>query len=73
MKLNDLNGILRNQHGCPFQDTLLWRFGEDGNIDEYYDSVHENVIATYGDKEVKHIGAEIDPRTNMARIVIQTN
>ena len=73
MKLNDLNGILRNQHGCPFQDTLLWRFDKDGKIDEYCEGVHESVIRAHGDKEVKRIEAEINPRTNVARIVIQTN
>lgn len=73
MKIKDLEGIIRNQHGCPFQNTLLWNFNEDGNIDEYYESVHENVIATHGDREVLRIEAEIDPKTNTARIVIQTN
>ena len=73
MKLNDLNGILYNQHGSSLQSTLLWNVDENGNIDEYYEGVHENVIATHGDKEVKRIEAEIDPRTNVARIVIQTN
>ena len=73
MKIQDLKGILYNMHGCPLQNTLLWRFNEDGNIDEYYESVHENVIATHGDKEIKRIEAEIAPGTNTARIVIQTN
>ena len=73
MKINDLKDILYNQHGNPFQNTLLWRFGENGSIDEYYESVHENVIATHGDKEIKRIEAEIDPKTQAARIVIQTN
>lgn len=73
MKVQDLKGILYNQHGCAFQNTLLWRFNEDGNIDEYYEGVHENVIANYGDKEVKRIEAEIDPKEQVARIVIQTN
>lgn len=73
MKICDLKGILYNQHGNPFQNTLLWRFDESYNIDEYYEGVHENVIATHGDKEVKRIEASIDPDTKAAIIVIQTN
>ena len=73
MKIRDLKGILYNQHGCPLQSTLLWRFDENYNIDEYYQGVHENVIATHGDKEVKRIQASIDPNTKEEIIVIQTN
>lgn len=69
MKIADLKGILYNNHGCPLQTTLLWRFDENDNIDEYYEGVHENVIKVYGDKEVKRIEAD----NNVARIVIQTN
>jgi hypothetical protein len=71
MIIKDLTGILYNQHGSPFQNTLLWRFSESGGIDEYYEGVHENVIATHGDKEVKRIQAEIINGT--ATIVIETN
>jgi hypothetical protein len=73
MKISNLKDVLYNQHGCAFQNTLLWRFDESGSVDEYYEGVHENVIATHGDKEVKRIQAEIDPKTNVARIVIETN
>lgn len=69
MKIADLKGILYNNHGCPLQTTLLWRFDENGNIDEYYEGVHENVIKVHGDKEVKRIEAD----NNVTRIVIQTN
>lgn len=71
MKIKDLKGILYNQHGCLLQTTLLWRFGADGNIDEYYEGVHENVIATHGDKEVRRIQADIIG--GAATIVIETN
>lgn len=71
MKICDLKDILYNQHGCLLQNTLLWRFDESYNIDEYYEGVHENVIATHGDKEVKRIQAEII--NGAATIVIETN
>jgi hypothetical protein len=71
MKIRDLKDVLYNQRGCPLQNTLLWRFGENGNIDEYYNGVHENVIATHGDKEIKHIQADII--NGSATIVIETN
>ena len=72
MKIKDLKGILYNQHGCPFQTTTLWRFDEDGNIDEYVCGVHEYIITNYPDKEVQRIQADMDENGEVG-IVIQTN
>ena len=72
MKIKDLKGILYNQHGCPLQVTVLWRFTEDWHIDEYAAGVHEYIIAHYPDKEVKRIQADVD-KDGVAIIVIQTN
>lgn len=70
MKIKDLKGIIYNQHGCPFQMTVLWNF--DGNrINEYDSGVHEYIIHKYPDKEVKRIQAEII--SGEAVIVIETN
>jgi hypothetical protein len=72
MKIKDLSGILYNNHGCPLQTTTLWRFGEDGGIDEYVCGVHEYIIKNYPDKEVKKIQADVDANGDIG-IVIQTN
>lgn len=72
MQIKDLKGILYNQHGCSLQTTTLWRFDEDGNIDEYVCGVHENIIANYPDKEIKRIQADVDEYGSVG-IVIQTN
>ena len=71
MKIKDLKGILYNQHGCPLQETLLWRFDENYNIEEYAYGTHEYIIDKYPDKEVKRIQAEVV--NGEARIVIETN
>ena len=71
MKIKDLKGILYNQHGCPFQMTVLWNFNDDNDIEEYASGVHEYIIDKYPDKEVKRIQAEII--SGGAAIVIQTN
>lgn len=70
MQIKDLQGILYNQHGCPFQMTVLWRFNEN-QIEEYASGVHEYIINNYPDKEVKRIQAEII--SGEAAIVIETN
>lgn len=70
MKIKDLQGILYNQHGCPLQPTLLWRFNEN-KIEEYAFGVHERIIKDYPDKEIKRIQAEII--NGEAVIVIETN
>ena len=70
MKIKDLKGILHNQHGCPFQITVLWRFNEN-IMEEYASGVHEYIINNYPDKEVKRIQAEIID--GEAAIAIQTN
>ena len=72
MKIKDLKDILHNQYGSPFQTTTLWRFDENGNIDEYVCGVHEYVIAHYPDKEVKRIQADMDENGDLG-IVIETN
>lgn len=72
MKIKDLKGIVYNQHGCPLQTTTLWRFTEDGQIDEYAAGVHEYIIKHYPDKEVKRIQADVDENGDVG-IVIQTN
>lgn len=72
MKIDDLNGILYNQHGCPLQTTTLWRFDDDGNIDEYVCGTHEYVIANYPDKDVIRVQADVDENGDVG-IVIQTN
>lgn len=69
MKIKDLKGILYNQHGCPLQSTLLWRYNN--AIEEYASGVHERIIKDYPDKEVKRIQAEII--NGEAVIVIETN
>ena len=71
MKIKDLKGILYNQHGTPFQITVLWRFDENNKIEEYDSGVHEYIINKYPDAEVKRIQAEII--SGMAAIVIKTN
>lgn len=71
MKIKDLEGVLHNQHGCPFQITVLWRFNEKNNMEEYASGVYEYIIKNYPDKEVKRIQAEIID--GEAAIVIQTN
>ena len=71
MQIKDLKGILYNQHGCPLQTTVLWRFNESGEIEEYASGVHEYIINNYPDKEIKRIQAEII--SGMAAIVIETN
>lgn len=58
MKIKDLKGILYNQHGCPFQSTILWNF-DDNKVNEYACGIHEYIIDTYSHKEVKRIQAEI--------------
>ena len=58
MKIKDLKGILYNQHGSPFQSTLLWNF-EDNKINEYVCATHEYVINNYPEREVKRIQAGI--------------
>jgi hypothetical protein len=70
MKIKDLKGILYNQHGCPFQMTVLWNFNDD-KVEEYASGVHEYIIDKYPEKEVKRIQAEII--SGAAVIVIQTN
>ena len=70
MRIKDLNGILFNQHGCPFQSTLLWNF-DGGEINEYAFGVHEVIIDKYPLREVKRMQAEIIK--GEAVIVIQTN
>ena len=72
MKIKDLKGILYNIHGCELQNTLLWRFGNNWEIEEYAEGVHERILNDYGDKEVMRIQAESNPY-GTARIVIQTN
>lgn len=72
MQIKDLKGILYNQHGCPLQTTTLWRFTEEGHIDEYVAGVHEYIIKHYPDKEVKRIQADVD-ENGYVGIVIQTN
>lgn len=69
MKIKDLQGILYNQHGCPLQSTLLWRYNN--TIEEYASGVHERIIKDYPDREVKRIQAEII--NGEAVIVIETN
>lgn len=71
MKIKDLQGILYNQHGCPIQMTVLWKFNDEGNIEEYASGAHEYIIDKYPDKEIKHIQAEII--SGAASIVIETN
>lgn len=71
MKIKDLEDVLYNQHGCQFQITVLWRFNEKNNMEEYESGVHEYIIKNYPDKEVKRIQAEIID--GEAAIVIQTN
>ena len=70
MKIKDLKGVLYNQHGCPFQETILWNF-ENNKINEYATGIHDYIIAHYPEKEVKRIQAEIIK--GVAFIVIQTN
>lgn len=70
MKIKDLKGFLYNQHGCPFQSTLLWNF-DDNKINEYACAIHEHIIDIYSHKEVKRIQAEII--NGQAMIVIQTD
>ena len=71
MKIKDLKSILYNQHGCPFQMSVLWNFNDDNKVEEYASGVHEYIIDKYPDKEVKRIQAEII--SGVAVIVIQTN
>ena len=70
MKIKDLEGILYNQHGCPFQSTMLWNF-DDGKVDEYVCATHEYIVENYSHKEVKRIQADIVK--GQAVIVIQTD
>lgn len=70
MKIKDLRGIIYNQHGCPFQMTVLWNF-KDGKINEYECAVYEYIANHYPDKRVLRIQAEII--NGEAAIVIQTN
>ena len=71
MQIKDLKGVIYNQHGCAFQATVLWRFNENYEIEEYASGVHEYIIDKYPDKEVKRIQAEII--SGEAAIVIHTN
>ena len=71
MKIKDLQGILYNQHGTPFQITVLWKFSENNQIEEYDSGVHEYIINKYPDMEVKRIQAEII--SGLPAIVIETN
>ena len=70
MKIKDLKGVVYNQHGCPFQMTMLWNF-KDNKVNEYECATHEYIISNYPDKEVKRIQAEIIG--NQAVIVIETD
>ena len=70
MKIKDLEGILYNQHGCPFQSTMLWNFDDD-KVDEYVCATHEYIVENYSHKEVKRIQADIVK--GQAVIVIQTD
>jgi hypothetical protein len=70
MKIEDLKEILYNQHGCPFEMTVLWNFKED-KVNEYECAIHEYIINNYPNKEVKRIQAEIIK--GQAVIVIQTD
>lgn len=70
MKIKDLKGIVYNQHGCPFQMTMLWNF-KDNKVNEYECATHEYIINNYPDKEVKRIQAEIIGY--QAVIVIETD
>lgn len=70
MKIKDLKGIVYNQHGCPFQMTMLWNF-KDNKVNEYECATHEYIIHNYPDKEVKRIQAEIVGY--QAVIVIETD
>ena len=72
MKIKDLKGILCNQHGCQLQTTTLWRFNDDGDINEYACGVHEYIIENYPNMQVKRIQAEIYDNGDVG-IVIQTN
>lgn len=69
MKIKDLQGIIYNQHGCPLQSILLWRYNN--AIEEYASGVHERIIKDYSEREVKRIQAEII--NGEAVIVIETN
>lgn len=71
MKIVDLKGILYNQHGCPLGTTLLWRFNDAGQIEEYVSGVHEYIIDKYPNKEIKRIQTEII--SGEATLVIHTN
>lgn len=70
MKIKDLKGVIYNQHGCPFQMTMLWNFN-DNKVNEYECAVYEYIVSHYPDKEVKRIQAEIIK--GEAVIVIETN
>ena len=70
MKIKDLKGILRNQHGCPLEFTLLWNF-KDNKVNEYECATHEYIINEYPEKKVKRIQTGIT--NEQAVIVIQTD
>ena len=71
VKLKDLKGIIYNSHGSLYQTIVLWRFNNNGELDEYASGMAEYIINDFSEKDVKRIQTEISNGT--AVIVIQTN